>query len=110
MTAQPTSWSSLLKTALPAVFLLSVGSWPIVTHPHAEAYQPWLMVGLALCCLIGGAGAAGSPQATTITTRRLGRGAMVAALVGLVALSAMVLTDALCLSGYRIADGTCAWE
>jgi hypothetical protein len=100
----------LLITALPAVFLLGAGSWPIVDHPHADAYQPWLFIGLALCCVLGGSGAAGAPLATTVTTRRLARGAMAAALLGLVLLSALVLTDGLCLSGYRIADGSCAWE
>ena len=97
-------------TAFPAVFLLSAGSWPIVSHPYADAYQPWLFAGLGLCCVIGGAGAAGSPQATSLTTRRLARGAMAFALIGLVGLSAMVLTDGLCLNGYIAAGGECAWE
>ncbi len=105
-----TPWSRLLMTAFPAVFLLGAGSWPIVSHPHADAYQPWLLIGIAVCALIGGSGAAGSPLATTVTTKRLARGAMAAALVGLVALSALVLTDGLCLSGYVTADGECAWE
>lgn len=105
-----TSWSHLLITAFPAVFLLGAGSWPIVSHPHADAYQPWLLIGLALCAVIGGSGAAGSPLSTSVTTKRLARGAMLAALIGLAALSALVLTDGLCLSGYRIADGSCAWE
>ena len=98
----------LLTTALPAIVLLGAGSWPIVSHPYADAYQPWLFVGLALCCLIGGSGAAGSPLATTVTTKRLARGAMAAALVGLVALSALVLTAGLCLHGYPAPDGSCA--
>ena len=98
----------LLTTALPAIFLLGAGSWPIVSHPFADAYQPWLFVGLALCCLVGGSGAAGSPLATTVTTKRLARGAMAAALVGLVALSALVLTDGLCLHGDPAPDGSCA--
>ena len=110
MSAQPSPWPRLLATAFPAVFLLGAGSWPIISHPHADAYQPWLMVGLLVCCVIGGAGAAGSPLATSVTTRRLARGAMAVALVGLVALSALVLTDALCLSGYVGPDGQCAWE
>ena len=105
-----TSWSRLLMTAFPAVFLLGAGSWPIVSHPYADAYQPWLLIGLVVCAVIGGSGAAGSPLATTVTTKRLARGAMATALVGLVALSALVLTDGLCLSGHVAADGSCTWE
>ena len=107
---QPSPWPSLLTTAFPAVVMLGAGSWPIVSHPHAAGYQPWLYIGLALCCFIGGAGAAGSPLATNQTTRRLARGAMAVALLGLVGLSALVLTDALCLNGYIALDGQCAWE
>jgi len=109
MSAPPSSAPArLLITALPAIVLLGAGSWPIVSHPYADAYQPWLFVGLALCCLLGGSGAAGSPLATTVTTKKLARGAMAAALVGLVALSALVLTDGLCFHGYAAPDGSCA--
>lgn len=106
----PSPWPQLLKTAAPAVFLLGAGAWPIVSHPHADAYLPWLYVGIGLCALVGGAGAAGSPQATTPTSKRLAQAAMGLALLGLVLLSGLVLTDALCLNGYPAPDGTCAWE
>lgn len=89
------------------MILMVVGAWPLMNHPHAAAYQPWLLGVLVLCGLLGGMGAAGAPLATTRLRRWLARAAMATALLGLVTLSFVVFTDALCQSLPTAPDGSC---
>ncbi len=59
----------------------------------------WVAVALLVAGLVCGLG----------SFRRLGLGLGLAALI-LFALTAIAVSDAFCLAGYRADDGSCAWE
>jgi len=90
--------------------LLGLLFLPIMEHPYAAAYEPWIAVGWALASLLGGFGAAAAGAAQTGAAKWRGRLWMLVALSVLAGISLVVFTDLLCRNGYVIEDGSCAWE
>jgi len=100
----------MLPIILLAVVLLSLGSVPILQHPHAHLYQPWITVVWLAASVLGGVGAAATPSALTLRQQLLARSAMAVAFSCLAGVSLVVLTDWFCLAGYLAPDGSCSWE
>ena len=76
--------------ALLAAALLGVGTAPLLLHPHAASYQPGVGAVWVISVALGGAGAASRGVVSRL--------AMGLAFGLLVVMSAVVLTDALCLT------------